>query len=254
MGQIKPKIDTLNLLRGRNFIVNDYITMHIPKLGEICDYGESDYFSMVTMLCSVGVSLCWQLEKIGIPFDEISDYELFIRILSRHYETEQTSILFGNKINFSKTVPCLAKEDSDKVVLAQEIDGEVKTVFTEDDYNIVVKALRGMHGFKRDDRVAGTASCRRAFIEDAEMEYQAILQEGKKSSTLLPLISAMTNMEGFKFNIDEIWDMNIFAFMDSVKRIEKIKNANLLLQSGYSGFGVDLKKIKKEELNYMGEL
>lgn len=250
----KKNIDTLNLLRGRDFKVNNYITMHIPKLGQICDYGEADYFSMVTMLCSVGVSLCWQLEKIGIPFDEISDYDLFIRILCRHYNTEQTSILFGNTVDFSKTVPCLINKDNDKIVLTQEIDGDVKIVFTEDDYNVVVKALRGMHGFKRDDRVAGTASCRRAFIEDAEMEYQAALQEEKKSSTLLPLISSMTNMEGFKFNIDEIWDMNIFAFMDSVKRIEKIKNANLLLQSGYSGFGVDLKKIKKEELNYMGEL
>ena len=64
----------------------------------------------------------------------------------------------------------------------------------------------------------------------------------------------MVNSDGFKRDDQTVWDMNIFAFTDSVKRIDKIRNSNLLLQSGYSGFGVDLKKIKKEELNYMGEL
>ena len=48
--------------------------------------------------------------------------------------------------------------------------------------------------------------------------------------------------------------MKIYAFMDSVKRISKIQNAGLLLQSGYSGFGVDLQKIDKKQLDYMGDL
>ena len=42
--------------------------------------------------------------------------------------------------------------------------------------------------------------------------------------------------------------------MDSVKRITKIKNANLLLQSGYSGFGINLKDVDKKQLNWLGEL
>ena len=64
----------------------------------------------------------------------------------------------------------------------------------------------------------------------------------------------MVNSDGFKRDDQTVWYMNIYAFTDSVKRIDKIRNSNLLLQSGYSGFGIDLKKIKKEELNYMGEL
>ena len=68
------------------------------------------------------------------------------------------------------------------------------------------------------------------------------------------LISAMVNSEGFKYNHSQVWDMKINAFMDSVKRISKIKNANLILQSGYSGFGVNLKEIDKKQINWMGEL
>ena len=48
--------------------------------------------------------------------------------------------------------------------------------------------------------------------------------------------------------------MKINAFMDSVKRIGKIKNAQLLLQSGYSGFGVNLKEINNKQLDWLGEL
>ena len=55
-------------------------------------------------------------------------------------------------------------------------------------------------------------------------------------------------------NHTDVWDLKINAFMDSVKRIGKIKNAELLLQSGYSGFGISLKDINKKELDWLGEL
>ena len=64
----------------------------------------------------------------------------------------------------------------------------------------------------------------------------------------------MINSEGFKYNHDQVWGMKINAFMDSVKRIGKIKNADLLLQSGYSGFGVNLKEIDNKQLDWLGEL
>lgn len=79
-------------------------------------------------------------------------------------------------------------------------------------------------------------------------------QKKEPRSVLKNLISGMINSEGFKFNYQTVWDMNIHAFLDSVERISKIKNATLLLQSGYSGFGIDLKKIKSKQLDWLGEL
>ena len=43
------------------------------------------------------------------------------------------------------------------------------------------------------------------------------------------------------------------AFFDSIKRIDKIQNATLLLQGAYSGFA-SLKGIDKERLNWSGDL
>jgi len=68
------------------------------------------------------------------------------------------------------------------------------------------------------------------------------------------MISAMVNSEGFKYNHNEVWNLKINVFMDSVMRIGKIKNASLLLQSGYSGFGINLKEVDQKQLNWMGGL
>lgn len=39
--------DELKIYRGEDFHLSDYITLHQTSLGEICDYGESNYFSMI---------------------------------------------------------------------------------------------------------------------------------------------------------------------------------------------------------------
>ena len=90
-------------------------------------------------------------------------------------------------------------------------------------------------------------------IEDAKEEYERTLNK-KYTSQLKNLISSMINCEGFKFSHTEVWNMKINAFIDSVKRISKMKNADLLLQSGYSGFGVNLKDIDNKQLDWLGEL
>lgn len=205
---------------------------------------------MVHMLCSTGIDLCWQLEEMGIPFDEISDYLLFCQILRRPYTPADTKILLGDTLNLSAMD--LYADENNRIFLSQASDGG-SIVISEEVYLKLVAVLRKIHGLKRDNRVAGTKSCRTAFIEDAKMEYEAHKNEASKS-TLMHMISTMTNMEGFKRDDTTVWDMNIYAFMDSVRRIAKIRNSTLLMQSGYSGFGVDLSKIKQEELNYMGEL
>ena len=127
------------------------------------------------------------------------------------------------------------------------------TVFTKEAYDACIPCLRRMHGILRNDQIPANESTRRILIEDAREEY--LLSKDKPfKSLLLPLISTMINMPGFKRDDSSVWDMKIYAFMDSVKRISKIQNAGLLLQSGYSGFGVDLQKIDKKQLDYMGDL
>ena len=80
------------------------------------------------------------------------------------------------------------------------------------------------------------------------------VQSGQKEKTLIVDSHVDCDTEGFKFNQNDVWDMKINAFMKAVQRVSHIKNADLLLGSGYSGFGVDLKKINKKQLNYFDGL
>ena len=91
----KLNIDYLNLYRGSAIGICSGIALHIPTLSEICEYGETRYYQMVTTLCSTGIDFCWQLDEMGIPFDEISDYQLFCQLLRKYYTADDSRILFG---------------------------------------------------------------------------------------------------------------------------------------------------------------
>ena len=146
----------------------------------------------------------------------------------------------------------MQRKDDGSILLYQEIDGE-SVIIDEYTYNIIIDYLCKSHFIERDLKMPMTKSAKMILIEDAREEMEANKNK-EYHSTLKNLVSAMINSEGFKYNHSQVWDMKINAFMDSVKRIGKIKNAQLLLQSGYSGFGVNLKEINNKQLDWLGEL
>lgn len=120
-------------------------------------------------------------------------------------------------------------------------------------YNMVVDYLCQLHSITRDLKRPANNSTKMVLIEDAREEMLKS-KDSQPHSQLKNLISAMVNSEGFKYDYDSVWNMKINAFMDSVKRICKIKNADYLTQSGYSGFGISFKDIDKKQLDWTGEL
>lgn len=244
--------DETKLYRGYNIIISDYVKIRQPSLDEIIEYGEQRYYSMVHTLCSVGADLKWQLDDLGVDYTKISDYELFYYLLSRGFSKEETKILFGDTLDFSQ-MQVMYNTNLEDNVLIQFLDEENYIQIDRYTYSSIVNILRKLHKLKRNDEIPGNEATRQVLIEDAREEYEENKNKPFKPF-LLPLISTLVNSSGFKRNEEDVFNMKIYPFMDSVARIGKIKNADLLLQSGYSGFGVDLKKINKEETNWFGEL
>ena len=207
---------------------------------------------MVYTLCSVGADLKWQLDDIGVDYTQIDDFELFYSLLSRSYSKEQTRILFGDVLDFSE-MQLMYNNNLQENVLVQFFDDETYIQIDRYVYNAIVSTLRKIHRIKRNDEIPGNEATRQILIEDARDEYEENKNKPAKPY-LLPLVSAMVNSTGFKRDDKSVFGMNIYAFMDSVARISKIKNSELLLQSGYSGFGIDLKKVNSDETNWLGEL
>lgn len=242
--------DATKIYCGYDVKINDFITIRQPSVREIIEYGDNKYYSMVHTLCSVGADLKWQLDDMGIDYTKIEDFELFYSILAMRFSVKETRILFGDKIDFSKMLVMYNKELDEHVMIQKFEDGS----FVQIDryvYSCIMNVLRKIHKMKRNDEIPANEATRKILIEDARDEYE--MNKNKKTkSYLLPLLSTVVSTNGG--NRKYVLDLNIYAFMDCVARFGKIKNADLLLSSGYSGFGIDLKKIDKEETNWMGDL
>ena len=276
--------DELSVYRGEDYKISDYITIHQPTLDEIERYGEQEYYSMIYQLTATPQTMKAQLWDIGIDYTEITPYKLFYQLLFQIYPKERTSIIFGD-LDFQK-FELEQRKDNNEIVLIQEIKVSEHTqidddrtfirkiidkifhktfvsekieehteqvCFDEYTYNMIMDYLRSVHGIEKDERIPANESTKMILIEDAKDEIEKNKNK-EYHSQLKNLVSSMVNSEGFKYNHSQVWDMKINAFMDSVKRISKIKNASMLLQSGYSGFGIDLKGIDKKQLDWLGEL
>ncbi len=242
--------DELKIFRGEDFIVSKHIIIHQPLLSEICDYGERDYYSMIYQLTATPQTMKVQLWDMGIDYTTITPYELFYTILYRLYPQEKTSIIFGD-LDFTQFQVMQRKDD--KSILLYQIINDEPVIIDEFTYNVIMDYLRQVHIIHKDEKIPANKTTKMILIED-DREEQLKNKNKEYHSQLKDLISSMINCEGFKYNHSQVWDMKINAFMDSVKRISKIKNAELLLQSGYSGFGVSLKDVDKKQLDWLGEL
>jgi len=242
--------DELKIYRGKDFVISKYIKIHHATLDEICEYGEKDYYSMMYQLTATPQSMKVQLWDAEIDYTTISPFELFYSFIYDIYPKEKTSIIFG-ELDLTKFKRGFNKENNSPL-LFQFINDEL-VIIDEFTYNIIMDYIRQIHVIHKDEKIPANNTTKMILIDDEREEQER--NKGKEyHSQLKNLISAMVNSEGFKYNHEQVWDMKINAFMDSVKRISKIKNAELLLQSGYSGFGINLKNIDKKQLDWIGEL
>ena len=89
-------------------------------------------------------------------------------------------------------------------------------------------------------------------IEYAHNDLE-LAKRRKPKSILKTAISRITNHPYFKYRLDEVWDMKIYAFYDSVSSINIIENSNHLCIGAYSG-NLDMSKINKNEFNWLREV
>lgn len=135
-----------------------------------------------------------------------------------------------------------------KFILLNE---EQKVVINEEVYSTMAEYLRTMFGiFPKIEKARGKATKQAIIDED---EFNLSRAEDKSSSFLLPLISSCVNHPGFKYKPNELDEVNIVEFMDSVKRLQIYESTVALHRGMYSGF-CDVSKVDKNLFNFMREI
>ena len=272
-------VDELKIYRGSDIPITDKIIVIQPTLDQIIDFGEKRYFQSVHQLTGVGADFKWQLwDYFNIDYTKIDDYELFKKMIFKSLSSKKYIYkeLMENQDKYVEELKNISKEDLDEMLVnpislilkdidfadfeEYESDKCPETILYDKKHDItidrfvytrIVDAVRKIHGFKRNNQMPANERTKMDLIDDARDEAMMAAQKPYKS-VLQPLISALAVKTGQLGN-DSIWNTKIYMFFDSIKRINKIQDATLLLQGAYSGFA-SLKGVDKDRLDWAGEI
>ena len=238
------EIDELQLYFGDDYVINDYITISQPSIGQVVDYGESSYFSTIYTLTAIPSDMKAPLWDMGIDWTELDDFELFI-MLSQTLTLDKTSLLFGD-LDFSQLKPYPNKVNGD-IVLANK---ETGVVIDKMIYLRIVSYLRKLHNITPKIERAANEMTKKVLIEEDRNKIR-LNQEKPFKSYLLPLIAAVKVKQGY--TKEYVRNMGLYEFFDDIARMSLINNADHLLSAAYAGT-IDMKKINKQDFNWMKEL
>lgn len=239
------EVDKLKLYFGDDIAINDKITLSQPKIGEIVEFGEKHFYYVLSMLTCIPSDMKSELwdSPSQIDWQTISDFELFV-MLTRGLSAEDTKLFLGD-IDLSAMTPCIDQGSNQLCLLDQETGTKIDTVI----YLKIVTYIREMFNINPKVEKAKNKRTFRVLIDDDRFR-KSLNKDKKYTSNLLPLVSGMLNSSGFKYKKDELRNVGIVEFMDSVQRISTIVSTTALLQGMYSGM-VDTLKIPKEQLNWL---
>lgn len=238
------EVDELALYFGDPFVINDKISVLQPTVGQIADYGERKYFSVLHTLTSIPSDMKSQLFDLGLDYEQVSDFDLFI-MLAPTLSQDMTKLVLGD-IDLSSLKPYMSNQNG-MPVLANKETGVVIDMLI---YERIVNYLRKVHGLKKKIEHAGNKYTKKILIEEDRRNIELNKNKPYKSF-LTPLVSSVKCRMGY--TKDYVRNMQIYEFMDDVSRLQVINNADALLRGMYSGM-IDTKKIDKKELNWMREL
>lgn len=244
------EFDMLQMYYGMDYKVSDNIIIRIPTIGEIIEFGEKRLYAAIMPFIGNTTSYRLQLWDMGIDWNKISDYELFVSLV-QGIRKEDSSILFCGDIDFQSLRPYINQENNEIVLMNDE-----HTLYI-DEYTYMhmreyIRTIFDQH--PKVEKARGKYT-KQAIIDEDRMN---LINEAKNSksnskSIYLPLISALLNHPGFKYKKNELKEVNIVEFMDSVKRLQVYESTTALLSGMYSGM-VDTSKIDKNEFNWMRDI
>lgn len=226
--------DELSMYFGADYIVNDYIYIHQPRIGEIVQFGERQYFSTINLLTAIPSDMKSELDDIGRDYTKMTDYELFL-LLAPTLTPKETSILFGD-LDFS-TMVCTQNINGDPILYSQSTNA----IIDELAYSRIVGYLRKLHNIKPKVEKAYNETTRQILIKRDRDKKKKSNNEPYKS-VLKPMISALMRYPGFKYKTIDLWSCGIFEFMDTYKGAFVYVQANATLNGYYNN--IDFEKSK----------
>lgn len=246
------KFDPLKMYFREDYFVKG-IRIVQPTIGDILNMGESKFYSGLSPFLYNSTSIrvmLWDLPQ-RIDWCKVKDIEVFV-ILNKMTNTDNSAIrlLFPDYRIEHMQLMQLNEKNSNECQLFL-YDEENDFVLNESEYMEIAEYIRTLLNIHPKIEKAKGKTTKQWMIDEDRMNMAQ--RDEKNTSTLLPLISACINHPGFKYKLQELRDVGIYEFMDSVQRLQIYESTIALLGGSYSGFA-DMSKVPKEQFNFMREL
>ena len=246
------KFDPLKMYFREDYFVKG-IRIVQPTIGNILNMGESKfYYDLSPFLynsTSIRVML-WDLQQ-RIDWCKVKDIEVF-SMLKSMTDTDNSAIrlLFPDYRIEHMQLMQFQEKDSDKPLLCL-YDSENDFILKESEYMEIAEYIRTLLNIHPKVEKAKGKTAKKWMIDEDRINMAQ--KEDKNNSILLPLVSACINHPGFKYKLQELREVGIYEFMDSVQRLQIYESTRALIGGSYSGFA-DMSKVPKEQFNFMREL
>lgn len=216
------------------------IHLRNPLIGEILDFGEKQFWGVVSSFTTTAYDYMVTLYDAGIKYEDISDFNLFCMFFDQ-IKTMDCSILFDdvNLLHFDLAVD----HQNQNLVLWNQKDDVVidDAIF----FNMATK-IRMLCGLKRVWYNMGNEAARSFFIEKERRKQKRHINKPFESILERDII-AMVNCAECKYNFETIRQCNLYQFNSSVVAIQHRVHFDKLMIGVYAGT-VDVKNIDKKEL------
>lgn len=240
------EVDELALYFGEPYVVNKYITITIPKVGQVVQYGERQYYSMVQTLTAIPSEMksqLWDMEP-SLDWTQISDFQLFM-MLAPSLPKEKTSILLGD-LDLQSMRPFENRENG-TIFLGNPETGDI---IDELAFGKIHSYLCSAHNLTKKVEHAANEFTKKFMIEEDRQKLRYNAKQPYKS-VLKSLISSVKCRMGY--TLDYVKNMGLVEFFDDLSRLQIIVNADALLQGSYSGM-IDTSKIPKAQFDWCREI
>lgn len=241
-------IDRLGLLRGKDIVINDKITIHHPKLDEVYSFGEQKYFGVISILTAIPYDFMVQLWDSGVDYEKLSHFDFFCE-MTKELSVADTSILLGD-LDF-KDFSYVEDVATKRRLLYNE---KTKTVIDEAIYTLIIERISALNNVRKEERKAGNLETKKFLIETERRRLRRASSQPKEfESQLHNLVSSLVNSKESKYDYETVWRMPIYQFYDAIKRIDHTKHCEQIFTGIYSG-NVDSKKISPDSINWLASL
>lgn len=241
----------LQLYFGDDYVVNDKITIHQPSIQDYITYGEENIQSVIYPFISNTTKCRLQLWNNGIDWNDITNQQLF-SILIKSIDLEYSKLMFGDIDFHGFSFFTEEKDGKESVILYNPIQ-DIK--IDEPTRIKMCKYIQYMfHTFPPEEEFTSSKTLKRDLINRDKQNLLAMKRDSSlKPPSLLSMISFYLNHPGSKYKKNELRNVGIVEFYDSVQRLQIYESTHAVINGSYSGF-VDTSKIPKNEFNFMRDL